>query len=522
MARRSGFISYSRTDERYATEVETDLASLGVDAWRDQKLSGGQAWWDTVLTSIQAADVFTVLISAESLESVPCSRELEYAAALGKQILPIRIDMSVEPRRTSPLLAALEWVDYRPGDKPSYMHLRDAVEHLPPSPPPPTPAPPPPPVPLSYTTNLMAIAHREVALTPDEQYSLFHQLEHGMRVPADREECLAILRILRGRRELLATVASDIDAILAETDARTSSGSASRVPADGAGTTTNDGTRTTPTRSARTTAGSRTTQSARTTAGPGARPDGTPTTGSTSTPAGPRAARSGPSSAERQHAPGVPGSGRRQGAPAGPGPAGPGPAEPPPGWRGGPPYALAQPVPPGGAPQAPPGKRRSLPVLVGVLAVIGGLTLVAAIVAALVDDDAPPGPSGDVTATVPFGPGDDPALDALLDACQGGDGAACDELFFAAGIDTDYETLGATCGGVLPADGGTCEQRLAPPPPGTDAALDALWTPCAGGDMASCDTLFLQAPVGSDYEFFGSTCGSRVEQTFGDCVTALG
>ena len=50
------------------------------------------------------------------------------------------------------------------------------------------------------------------------------------------------------------------------------------------------------------------------------------------------------------------------------------------------------------------------------------------------------------------------------------------------------------------------------PAPGTDAALDALWNACAGGDGEACDTLYLESPVGSDYEDFGFTCGFRTEE----------
>ncbi|MCK6211591.1 toll/interleukin-1 receptor domain-containing protein [Georgenia sp. EYE_87] len=493
MTRRSGFISYSRVDETCAAELESDLASLGVDAWRDQKLSGGQAWWDTVLASIEAADVFVFLISVSSLESFPCARELEYAAALGKQILPVRIDLTVEPRRTSPLLASLEWTDYLPADKPSYLRLREAVEHLPPSPPPPDPPPAPPPVPLSYTTNLMAMAHRERDLTPDEQFSLLHQLEHGLRTPADREECLAILRILRGRRDLLATVAADIDALLAPAGPpRAPAG-----PAAGAG------------------------------AGHVAPPPTVPPAPS------PHADRTAPDGGPTRVAPRVEPV-RTAAAPSGP---------PPPrvvdggSWQGAP-----------GAVAPPARRHRVWPVLVlTVVLLFGGLVLAGSLVSgggpspdpgiqtpqqpgAPRDQDLQPADPGGQTVdlggqepSVPQGPGDDAVLDDLLARCQALDMAACDALFDSAAPGTEYEQLGATCGGRLPPDGGTCAERSAvPAPPGLDPTLDALWNACAAGDAASCDTLFLSAPLGSDYEAFGSTCGNRVPPVEGSCVEVVG
>jgi hypothetical protein len=47
---------------------------------------------------------------------------------------------------------------------------------------------------------------------------------------------------------------------------------------------------------------------------------------------------------------------------------------------------------------------------------------------------------------------------------------------------------------------------------GDDPTLDALYDRCATGDGAACDQLFDQAPVGSEYETFASTCGNRRAQ----------
>ncbi len=44
---------------------------------------------------------------------------------------------------------------------------------------------------------------------------------------------------------------------------------------------------------------------------------------------------------------------------------------------------------------------------------------------------------------------------------------------------------------------------------GDNAALDSLWDSCAAGDLGSCDQLYSQSPVGSDYERFAATCGDR-------------
>jgi len=47
----------------------------------------------------------------------------------------------------------------------------------------------------------------------------------------------------------------------------------------------------------------------------------------------------------------------------------------------------------------------------------------------------------------PEGLGDDAALDDLAQDCFDGDMGACDELFFAADVDSTYEQYGDTCAG---------------------------------------------------------------------------
>jgi hypothetical protein len=51
-----------------------------------------------------------------------------------------------------------------------------------------------------------------------------------------------------------------------------------------------------------------------------------------------------------------------------------------------------------------------------------------------------------------------------------------------------------------------------------DADLRALHDACDDGDMAACDELYFEAPIGSDEEEFGSTCGGRRDDTNGDCA----
>ena len=118
--------------------------------------------------------------------------------------------------------------------------------------------------------------------------------------------------------------------------------------------------------------------------------------------------------------------------------------------------------------------------------------------------------------------GDDAELDALWDACEDGNGAACDELFWGSPVDSEYETFGNTCGGLFAEDEVplSCEEEIggekiitdddigvSGSSYGDDPVLDALYDACADGDMTACDDLFWDSPIDSEYEDFGQTCG---------------
>ena len=60
-----------------------------------------------------------------------------------------------------------------------------------------------------------------------------------------------------------------------------------------------------------------------------------------------------------------------------------------------------------------------------------------------------------------------------------------------------------------PAEGAPAETEPGPWTLGDDPVLDELWIACEGGSGAACDELFEVAPLSSDYERFGATCGGR-------------
>ena len=86
------FISYSHLDREFAVRLRDALRDAGKRPWLDEtEISGGTRWSDALKRAIEHADAFVVLLSPHSAGSRECRRELDYALALNKRILPVRI-----------------------------------------------------------------------------------------------------------------------------------------------------------------------------------------------------------------------------------------------------------------------------------------------------------------------------------------------------------------------------------------------------------------------------------------------
>lgn len=221
-----------------------------------------------------------------------------------------------------------------------------------------------------------------------------------------------------------------------------------------------------------------------------------------------------------------------------------------PAYAGGPAYAAAPPqgMPPGGMTPGyagvPPKKSNKtlwiVLIIIGVVLLLGVGAVLLIINAArdAVDDvnddvsdilDDATGGLDDLTTEDPMSFGDDPELDALYTACGEGDWQACDDLYRSAPVDSDYFAYADTCGGQWEAGTTTfCVEAMNEDEPEptdlTNAEIiyfEALKGACAAEDWAACDDLYLESPIGSDYETFGDTCGGRNEGA-GYCINEFG
>jgi hypothetical protein len=209
MSERAVFCSYARRDAAAVATVVAELDRLGQRAWLDERLSGGQSWWDTILEHVRTCDCFLFALSDASLRSKACMAELDYAHRLGRSILPIAVGPVID-QLLPPYLAETQRVDA--GDT---HQLARALLSLPPPRPLPEPPLEPPPVPISYLDGLATQIGRD-ELTTAEQRNLEGDLKQRLGDPDEREAAAALLRRLRRHPSVNAWVAAEIDADLAE------------------------------------------------------------------------------------------------------------------------------------------------------------------------------------------------------------------------------------------------------------------------------------------------------------------
>jgi hypothetical protein len=213
------FVSYARVNRAQVDQLVEHLGLLGCQTWIDSSLQGGQQWWEQILRKIADADVFFPVISRDSLNSMACQREFEWAEALGKPMLPV----AVEPlsRALSPRLAQLHVIDYfDPAQRDrNALSLAGALAALPAAPPLPQPMPTPPAAPLSYLTSLADLVSGAQPLDHEQQRQVLVQLESALRSvdAAERQGGLDILERFSSRENLYADVDRRLDWLKANT-----------------------------------------------------------------------------------------------------------------------------------------------------------------------------------------------------------------------------------------------------------------------------------------------------------------
>jgi hypothetical protein len=96
----SYFLSYSRSDERFALRLAKDLRAKGVNMWVDQLDIRPSEHWDRAIErAVCACRGLIVILSPRSVASDNVADEISFAIDNGKSVLPVMIEKCVLPLR---------------------------------------------------------------------------------------------------------------------------------------------------------------------------------------------------------------------------------------------------------------------------------------------------------------------------------------------------------------------------------------------------------------------------------------
>jgi len=214
------FISYSGESRDMVKALVEDLQAFEHDPWFDQVLTGGHTWWSTVLEQILTCDLFIFALSPESLDSHACKLEYTYASGLQKRILPIMVSDGVSPNLLPPALSKIQYLDYRRVERASTLALLKVLDALPEAEPLPDEKPEAPEVPISYLGELKDRIESRDPMDGQTQAMLVLRLKQQLSNEKEAADVRLLLRTLRKRSDLLATVAAEIDALTGSPAAR--------------------------------------------------------------------------------------------------------------------------------------------------------------------------------------------------------------------------------------------------------------------------------------------------------------
>jgi TIR domain/Interferon-induced transmembrane protein len=201
------FLSYAQPDRSKADAVARRLQQAGNNVWFDTERAGGRAWWDENLRQLRRCDAAVVIVSRASLRSQACIRERQYAASLGKHVLPLTIE-PFSPELLPSDLALLQVIDYSRPDEAAAFKLAGAIIRLPKPQALPDPLPPPPAAPIS-PLDTVAEQLKAESLGQEEQLAIIGKLESALAPSADPNErpvAAELLDKMAKRHDLLAAV----------------------------------------------------------------------------------------------------------------------------------------------------------------------------------------------------------------------------------------------------------------------------------------------------------------------------
>ena len=106
---RGPFISYAREDRSFVRELSDALIARDCEPWVDWDISPAAAWMAELQGAIDAARAFVFVISPDSVASEICCREIEYAVAQNKRLIPV-LYREVDARLVPNAMRDINWI----------------------------------------------------------------------------------------------------------------------------------------------------------------------------------------------------------------------------------------------------------------------------------------------------------------------------------------------------------------------------------------------------------------------------
>jgi hypothetical protein len=211
------FFSYARPDRPRVESLVTRLRQAQIDVWLDSDLVGGWPWWDKILGQIRSCDVVVAAVSRASIDSEACRSERDYAARLGKPILPLALER-VPPGLFPVDIARLQVIDYIRPDETAALKLARAIFAYPEGKALPNPLPAQPDMPQTRYSDLNDLI-RKRTLTREEQLGILVRLEEALGPTShedDRQTAAEMLTTMAQRQDLYEQAARKIETLQAQ------------------------------------------------------------------------------------------------------------------------------------------------------------------------------------------------------------------------------------------------------------------------------------------------------------------
>ena len=91
------FVSYAHKDSREVFDLIEKLAARGYRIWYDEGIEPGSEWPENIANHLLRAEMVLAMITNDSMESVNCRREINYAMSKGKPLLSVVLEKTEIP-----------------------------------------------------------------------------------------------------------------------------------------------------------------------------------------------------------------------------------------------------------------------------------------------------------------------------------------------------------------------------------------------------------------------------------------